>query len=104
MADLRRYRRIWTTARASDETLFVTPLHLPPDGAGLVVQATLLGDGPHPTRRVVGDRAAHVRAPGYFTLDTTLPGPGRWRLELSSGADRGCFVLDLLLSRPATAG
>lgn len=104
VADLQRYRRIWTTARTSDKTLFVTPLHLPPDGTGLVVRATLLGGGPHPTRRVVGDPADYVSAPGYFTLDTTLPGPGRWRLEMSSGADRGCFLLDLPLTRPAATG
>ncbi len=67
--------------------LYWMPLHAKPMG-GVTVTATSGGKSVRVTQRVVAD----LEQWKFYDTNITLPQGGSWRFQVSSGADRGCFV------------
>ncbi|HZJ06915.1 MAG TPA: hypothetical protein VFD59_15780 [Nocardioidaceae bacterium] len=84
-------RRSYGTMRPGLERkqvrLYWVPQHAKPMG-GVTVTATSAGKRVRVTQRSVADAEQWK----FYDTVITLPRGGSWRFQVSSGADRGCFV------------
>jgi hypothetical protein len=86
----KQYRSTVDTTEVPELSMYVIPLH-----AAHLRSATVTVDpqGKGATKKVTTRAVQQADASQYFSLQVPIAAPGRYRLSVASGPDRGCFLV-----------
>lgn len=91
----KQYTREASTKEQPRIFLYVIPEHVEKDNGVRIELTSLTGSGEtHTVKSSSFERAEQWR---YYSVHVPIPAPGKWRMQIASGADKGCF--DVRFSR-----